>query len=282
MKVFACAVICWSAAAAAAPPTAKDLAETFTNRGSDFDAHVKFGFDARAAHPAPKTWRDADRDQMDLAELVAPTTIGASADGTAAWAGSIVRLGMQCAGLTGTLKQCPEESRVAALVVYEKDGKAWVPVAVHSAQPVADKDLPKLVAKGAVPEKFAKQVDAAAAEAAELFAKTIGDPKALGASVSPRKDALLFGSGPGEHAEGGAKVAATLTRWNLKLHVDGDSLAAGLAGRSVAWVAANVTTGAARYRVLAAYEKGAKGWQLVAIEFSVPNPDAAQSGGGGY
>ena len=106
---------------------------------------------------------------------------------------------------------------------------------------------------------------------------SIGDPKRLLASISERKDVVLYGSERPERTVGGAAVRTKLASWKLTFKVR-DGVAAGLsASRTVAYVAANVDAESqARpknklmpYRLLLIYEKTGSSWQIVAAHFSV-------------
>jgi hypothetical protein len=205
-----------------------------------------------------------------------------SSDGKAAWVATHARRAIQCAGLTGTVKQCGDPTdTIEVTLLYEAAGKKWRPVAVHSAHAMADKDVTRAIAGGAKLDPIAKQVDPTAEAAVKVFESSLADPKALAATVSDRKDAVLIGSAPGEKIIGGAKIRTTLQAWKLALSVH-DGIAAGTtASKTVAWVAANldarpVGKADARpnpYRALFIYEQKASGWQLVAAQFSFPRPN---------
>lgn len=120
--------------------------------------------------------------------------------------------------------------------------------------------------------------DQAAASKRGVFEKSLGDPKALAATVSGREEVALFGSAPDERTEGGAKVKAELLGWKLAFKVR-DGIQAGLSeSKNVGWVAANVdataiehtkNAAAQPYRVLVIYEKTGDAWKLVQASFSV-------------
>ena len=281
MKWLVCVMVLAPFVAHAGPPK-KVVEWTLTNRGDDADSAVRFGFDSQGVNENARTWQDANHDRRDLIELRDPT-IATAVDGKSAWAATTARRGSQCAGLTGTIDKCKEdeEPAVNALVLYDKDGKKWNPVVVHSAIPVTAKDQTKRIADGVKLGAIATHVDPTAEAAVTVFKAALADPKLLAASVSARKDVVLFGSAPKEKFVGGAKVAATLAKWKLALAVR-DGIAAGTtASKTVAWVAANVdakpadqpAAAATPYRVLCLYEleKG-KDWRLVAMTFSFTTP----------
>jgi len=152
--------------------------------------------------------------------------------------------------------------------------KQWQWVAWHMTEPVSAKDQAYLIKTNVLPDVLPRAVAAGAEDAVKVFESSIGDPKTFAATVSDRKDVVLYGSEQRERAAGGAKVKAKLAAWKLAFKVR-DGIQAGLAGKSVAWVAANVdATGpkqktAAPYRVLALYEKTGTTWKLVQAHFSV-------------
>lgn len=116
-----------------------------------------------------------------------------------------------------------------------------------------------------------------AAEVVALFERSLAAPADLAASVSTRKDVVLYGSEMKERYVGGAKVRAQLKKWNLAFEVR-DGIQAGVtSNKKVTWVAANVdgrpakkpTARAIPYRVLFIYEQtGTNAWQLVQAHFS--------------
>jgi hypothetical protein len=273
------AVLAWAGLASSAP-SKRDLEWTLSSSAEDSSA-VRFGFDRFGVHTAPVSWREADGDLVDLAELVDPT-IATAADGKAVWVAAHVRRAVQCAGLTGTVAQCedPSEPPVEVTLLLEASGKKWRPVAVHSAQAIRDGDVAKAIAGGAKLAALPRSIGAGAEGAVKVFEGSIGDPKAFVASVSDRKDAVLTGSAPGEKTVGGAKVRSKLSSWKLAFMVH-DGVAAGTtASKTVAWVAANLDARPAGkpeakptpYRALLVYEQKAGAWHLVAAQFSFVAP----------
>jgi len=244
------------------------------------DTAVRFGIDSKGVNASARTWADADHDIRDLAQVKDPT-IGTASDGKAAWAATVSRRAMQCHGLSGTFDQCKsfEDPPVNVLALFDKLGKKWNPIAVHSAVPVTAKDQAKQVADGAKLAAIPNAIDASAQGAVTAFKAGLADPKALAASVSKRADAVLFGSAPKEKFVGGARVAATLAKWNLTFTIRDGITAGTTSSKTVAWVAANVdarpagksAASATPYRLMCIYELDkANAWKLVAIAFSFP------------
>lgn len=154
--------------------------------------------------------------------------------------------------------------------LFEHVKQGWQPVAWH-----VYGGTPKAT-NVATYRELQRNIEPDAAAAAKLFEASIGDPKELVKTLATRKDLVLFGSEKSERFVGVDKVRATLTKWNLALKPR-DGVAAGVAaGKTVAWVAANVdATNPAKpkakatpYRVLFLYEKKGDGWQLVQASFS--------------
>lgn len=218
---------------------------------SDQDPYV-----SRAGGTANYEWSKAEKGK---------TIKAVAADGSAFWISSDIRGG----GLCG-LNDCPKGDKgklMHVTALFDKDGKA---VAWHIARAVTASEQTKAVAAGVTPSTFDKGIDKGAEDAAKLFETTIGDGKALAASVSDRKDVVLYGSAPTERIVGGAKVKAQLAKWNLVL-TPTSGIQAGVVG-SVAWVAANVDSQPKKgskakpvpYRALFIYESG----KLVNAHFS--------------
>lgn len=117
-------------------------------------------------------------------------------------------------------------------------------------------------------------IDDAARPAVELFQKTIGDPKAFAATISARKDVVLYGTEPNERFVGGAAARATLLKWGLSLTVHGGIRAGVTKSKTVAWIAADVDARSAKskasapYRLTVVYEKAGTEWKIVQIHFS--------------
>ena len=275
MRTLLVVALLTSTAFAGGPSTkqVQDSLRTFDDADS---ATPRFGFDSLGVHANEKRWQDTNKDVLDLVKLE-KVAVTSSADGTAAWATFRLRRAMQCAGLKGRLEQC-ESSDVPAvnmLLVLERDGKKWVPVTSHSGAPISDGDVNAKLVAGMKLAAIPKQTSDAASDAVAMFSSTIGSPAKLSASVAA--NATLIGSS--NEMLSGAKVAASLKKWNLAFTaLDGIASGATSSG-TVAWVAANVSATSAdpkapakkqQYRMMCLYEKQKAGWKLVAITFSFP------------
>jgi hypothetical protein len=108
----------------------------------------------------------------------------------------------------------------------------------------------------------------------EQFQTSIADPKAFSATVSARKDVVLYGSEPTERFVGGPAVRAALTKWSLSLVVHGGIQAGVVKSKGVAWIAADVDARSAKskttspYRLTVVYEKTGTEWKIVQLHFS--------------
>jgi hypothetical protein len=263
-----------AAGSAHGDPSKTDIKWMLTNRGDQDNTAARFGFDPATAHPDAKSWDDANPYRPELVDL-SSTTIATAADGKAGWVSTHVAWAMQCAGLTGTVAQCgaPSQTYEVTLVV-EANGKTWRPIASHVAHAMSDADASKENGKlVAIP----RSIEPAAEDAVKVFEATLASPAALAASVSDRKDVVLTGSGPGEHAIG-AQVKTKIIGWKLAFTVH-DGVAAGTTtSKSIAWVAANLDARPAgspdakptTYRALFVYQREARSWHIVAAHFSFP------------
>jgi ketosteroid isomerase-like protein len=199
--------------------------------------------------------------------------IAFSADKKVAWISAVLDEYSYCGD-----EECahaPPDAHLHGTMVLENQG-GWNPLAAHIALAVGAKDQAKALAKGVKLADIERHVDAGADDAVKLFEATIGDPKLLAASVSDRKDVVLFGSELSERYVGPAAVKAQLTRWNLVFKLR-DGVQAGVSSnRTVAWVAANVDATPVKkpgakpspYRALFVYEKTGTAWQIVQAHFS--------------
>jgi hypothetical protein len=232
----------------------------------------RFAFSNHEVHPngssagAPFTGSGLSLDNL---------VVGHASDGKSAWFSADATNSMlrgectpePCSGETG---------RYHAAGLAERVGKTWRWVAWHISEPVAALKQAALVKQGVVPDALPRSI-AGAEAAVKVFEASIGDPKALAATVSDREEVALFGSAAGERAEEGAQVKARLLGWKLAFKVR-DGIRAGVtASKNVAWVAANVDATSIKrpkdppqpYRVLAIYEKTPAAWKLVQLSFSV-------------
>jgi hypothetical protein len=213
-----------------------------------------------------------------MASVVAVTkqVTGTSSDGAAAWVAAEAKGVPQdddCTpGPCGPNKEPPYH--VTGLL--EKGPKGWAWVAWHSAPPVPGKEEAELKKEGVAVDPITKSTTGAE-DVVTLFEASIADPKAFAATVSDRKEVVLYGSESAERTVGGAAVKKRLVGWNLKLSVR-DGIHAGVtANKALAYVAANIEATSLKkpndkpspYRLLAIYEKTTAGWKLVVAHFSV-------------
>lgn len=234
----------------------------------------RFTFNTAGASDAPELAEEAAARAACTFPIARTAVPAVAADGKSAWLA--VDLGWADPEMSDCTAALKPEGYQHATVLFEA-GAPWQPVVWHLADPVSSRDQIKAMANKLVPDSIDQRVTGAEAVVA-LFEKSIDDPAALAATVSPRKDVVLYGSDRNERVVGGKQVAATLKRWSLSMGVR-DGVQAGLtASGTVAWVAANVDAVSTRkadarptpYRVLFLYEKGKgkAGWQLVSAHFS--------------
>jgi hypothetical protein len=94
------------------------------------------------------------------------------------------------------------------------------------------------------------------------------------ATISARKDVVLYGTEPTERVVGGAAARARLVKWDLSLAVHGGIRAGATRSKAVAWIAADVDARSAKsktsspYRLTVVYEKTGAEWKIVQIHFS--------------
>ncbi|HUJ62580.1 MAG TPA: nuclear transport factor 2 family protein [Kofleriaceae bacterium] len=216
---------------------------------------------------------DLSSAHTDLAggdEVVDRVTIGLAGDGKSAWLAADLRYVGDCGGDGPSCGKTLATGHVGA--VFER-GTPWQPVVWNVSNTTTAKRQAEMIADGKQLAAIPDQIEGADA-AVGVFKASIGDPKALAASVSERKDTLLYGSADGERYTG-AQVKAKLAAWKLAFKVH-DGIRAGLAaGGTVAWVAANLDATAAGkpgkptpYRALFVYEHEGTRWALVQAQFS--------------
>ncbi|HTL32158.1 MAG TPA: hypothetical protein VL326_03480 [Kofleriaceae bacterium] len=213
--------------------------------------------------------RDSSVDSGEARKVV----VGVSADKTAAWINADVAQFSICGDET-----CPKhpkpEGWYHATTLFEVKGPQ--PVAWQIVEPVSGKDQAAALKKGLDLQKLDEKIDKGAEDPAKLFKDTLGDPKKLAATVSDRKDAVMYGSELAERYVGGAKIKSQLAKWNLGFTVKGGVQAGITKSQTVAFVAAYVDAKSVKnpsgavspYRVFAIYEKTITSWKLVSLHFA--------------
>ena len=236
----------------------------------------RFAFGVHFPHEAPDTVEDVKGgDEVDIASVnlhaKSGTTVAYAADGTAAWVAADIWASAVC-GMASCMHDKPDPMHATAL--YDKAG-GWQPVTWLASRVYSGAEQAKAIAAAVKLMEIARKIDGAEDVVNQVEA-TIGDAKALAATVSARKDVVLYGSDLGERYVGGAAVRAKLVAWNLAFKVR-DGIQAGVtSSKTVAWVAANVDASSAKhpkdkpvpYRMLLVYEKTGSAWQLVQAQFS--------------
>ncbi len=243
----------------------------------DNNPPFRFGFQVDSAVVDPDAYPEAEGATGRI--MPKKTVIAYTADKSVAWIASDLVVYDYCGA-----EECqndPPLDTVHGTMLVEVTAPMH-PVAFHIGSPVTGKAQAKAVAAGGALPALAPQVDDGADAAVALFQASLADPKAMVASVSARKDVVLYGSSAGERWVGGAAVKAQLKKWGLGMTLL-DGIQAGVTtGGGVAWVAANVSARAIKrpkdkampYRVLFLYERVGGAWQLVQASFSyvLPRP----------
>lgn len=201
-------------------------------------------------------------------------TVGFAADGKSAW----IAMDMAFRHLCG-MPQCMDDppAEVAhGSALFEFTSSRWQPVVWDFARILKPKE--QAAARRSPPPPIERAIDPGAEIVARQFEAALGDPAALAASVSDRKDVVLFGSDRKERYTGGAAVRAQLLRWKLGYKVR-DGVFAGLStSKTVAWLVANVdaarpgSKAISTYRLFAIYEQAGDAWRIVQLNFAIPHP----------
>jgi hypothetical protein len=275
LAIIACAAV-WGTAAAAAPSTKQELESALEDLPTtDPSPPPRFAFSNDDVYVAGKM--DGVRPNFGASAIKLSNVVVASAsDGKSAWlaadALAVPQSGDCAPGPCGRNHNPP--LHVTALL--ERDAKGWNWIAWHITDPVPGSRHADLAKLKIVPDKLDRAV-AGAEDVVKVFEASLTDSAALAATLSTRKDVVLYGSEAKERTLGGAKVKAKLAGWKLAFALR-DGVQAGLtANKNVAWVAANVDARSAKrpkdpatpYRVLAIYELTDKTWKLVQLQFSV-------------
>lgn len=273
-RIVFCVLLLSSTAVADTARTLEDIVELAISGASRDPANFnapRFAFHGGGFSDVAKSIDDALPGVGDIGNAK-KTTVGVSADGTAAWIASDVAEYAICGDSRNCYKKPDSWSHVTAL--FEIKGPKSV--AWHVATPMTGKEQAAALAKGGKLGALPKKVDAGAEDVAKQFEATLADPKALAATVSARKDVVLYGSELKERYVGGGKAKAQFLKWNLAFKIR-DGIQAGVtASKSVAWVAAHVdatpikkpTAKPTPYRVLFFYEREKDVWKLVNAHFS--------------
>src|SRR5688572_10072589 len=171
-----------------------------------------FAFTEKGAFVAPKTIGDA-AGPLGIQEWMTERDVDAVAtDKKSTWVSAdLVDFEIGCGAAPCPPEPPPGPAQWHATALY--DGKqilVW-----HIARVVKGKEQAAALKKGTTPPKLDKKIGAGAEEVVKVFEGSIGDPKTLAATVSDRKDVVLYGNEPKERTVGGAKVKAKLTAWKL-------------------------------------------------------------------
>jgi hypothetical protein len=213
------------------------------------------------------SWKKQDANMFEA--KITSKVIGMTADKGAIWIAADIAVMQPCGGLDGCVGAAAGETDYVTMLVDA--GKPLQPVALSVATPFPDSDAFK---KKLAP--ITRAIDPDAAVPAKQAEATLGDPAAFAATVSDRKEVVLYGSNK-EKSVGGAAVKAKLLAWNLAFKVR-DGVRAGVsANKDVAWVMVNVDTVPAKkptakpipYRAMLFYELTGTDWKLVSAQFSV-------------
>jgi hypothetical protein len=193
--------------------------------------------------------------------------VGLAADGHAGWVAADTGVIMAC-GMEGCAKILRDAAREATVkppfhhTALVEDGKVLF-LHIGSTGKGVGIGLP-----------METQIADDARPVVEQFQKSIADPKALAATISARKDVVLYGTEPTERFVGGAAARATLLKWDLSLAVQGGIRAGVTRSKAVAWIAADVEARSAKskttlpYRLTVVYEKTGAEWKIVQLHFS--------------
>lgn len=257
-----------------------ELAGTLAHYVAGFSTQPRpprFAFTEFGDHIAPRTVAEV-HSKVGMPGMSARTsTAGLAADKKSAWiAAELEEWPMACGTEDCASLPVPELERRHATALAEKVGEDWQITASHVSLIVTGKQQKKALKQGVMPSELERSV-AGAEDVVKQLQSTLGDPKRLAASVSARKDVVLFGSAPDEHTTGGEAVRAQLLAWKLAFKVRDGIVAGKTASKTLAYVAANVdATSLARpkdkpmpYRLFVIYEKTGAAWQIVLMHFSV-------------
>jgi hypothetical protein len=257
------------------PSVSEQVLDAFSTALIQVETTPRFAFSLHERWVDPAQGDLNTEFEMGFWPIKGKSTVAIAADGKAAWVATDMGSSEPCGDETCPRVPVPDDWYHGTAIFDGKSG--WQPVAWHVARPVTGLEQANALKLGAdPPAPLERRVLKGAEEAVALFEKTIGEPKALAKTVSKRTDVVLYGSEMKERYVGGAKVAATFTKWNLGFKVR-DGIQAGVTSSgSVAWVAANVDAvslkkvggKATPYRALFVYEKYDGVWQLVQAHFS--------------
>ncbi|HEY1552310.1 MAG TPA: hypothetical protein VGG28_31000 [Kofleriaceae bacterium] len=167
-----------------------------------------------------------------------------------------------------------------ASALWEKSDAGWkliafsiVPTATAKQQQAANK-------QGLLPPKIRDANGAGGDYFLTVFDKVFGNDAVD--TVSDHKDAVMFGSGPGERYVGGDAIKKVLTGWNLAFTMR-DGIASGVTKGRLLWIAANMNArpanndkaAATPYRVFLIFEgSGDSDYQLVHASFAAMTEQA--------
>ena len=266
MKALAAAVLLVSATAFAGG----ELRSVIDIGAAGEEAGPRFAFTEKKAYVSAKTTGAAATELGTQEWMTARNVEAVATDKKASWySADLIPFEIGCGAAPCPPEPPPGPADWHATALFEGDQV----VAWHIAPVVTGKAQAAAIKKGTTPPAIAKKIDGAE-DLVKVFEASLGAPKTLAATVSDRKDVVLYGNEAKERTVGGAKVKAKLATWKLGFTVR-DGIQAGVtSSKTVGWVAANVDARKnpkdkpVPYRVLFIYEKKGTEWKLVNAHFS--------------
>jgi hypothetical protein len=247
--------------------------EQITSRSAKPQLDVpKFAFTSNVTVEQPSNATEALVGLPEVGVVDASKTIVGTSDPDTAWISTHIGEHFACSK-AGCAKDAPD-GWLRATVLMERSNGQWQPTAWSITPPIVGTSQQDALDANVMPDKLGRNTTGADA-VAKQFEDTIGDPKKLAASISDRKEVVMFGSELPERFVGKA-AKQQITGWNFAFTVR-DGVRAGMSkSGNVAWVAANVDARPAAnkkakalpFRVFAIYEKTGSDWKIVSVQFS--------------
>ncbi|MGE5184065.1 MAG: nuclear transport factor 2 family protein [Acidobacteriota bacterium] len=204
--------------------------------------------------------------QPKLAKLV---RLVVSPGGTSAWVAAEIS-----ARVRGD-KWKPETVRASAVLVL--DGKAWRVTAAHFSVAMPEQPAPPGCGNASNQWEAPQKTPKALEPLVRQTMNAIGDAKQFAAAMSDSKDALLYGTSPGETFSGGAAIKKIFRKWHVSAWTAEDQPPHAVAGASpdgaLVWLAVPImapTQMCSMYRGFFVLAKEPGGWKIVHQHYSLP------------
>ncbi len=169
----------------------------------------------------------------------------------------------------------PETVRASAVLVL--DGKAWRVAAADFSVAMVERPAPPGCGNASNQWEAPQKTPKALEPLVRQTMNAVGDAKQFAAAMSDSKDALLYGTSPGETFSGGAAIRKIFQKWHVSAWTPADEPPHAVAGTSsdgeLVWLAVPIMAPiqmCSMYRGFFVLAKEGNAWKIVHQHYSLP------------